>query len=65
MIVFSIACLVVIIIILTHLLNWMWRKINWDDSLVILGVIAIFVYCIIVYRCIEYIIIWGQALHLQ
>lgn len=64
MIVFSITCLVAIIIILTHLLNWMWRKINWDDGLII-GVITTFVYCIIVYRCIEYIIIWGQVLHLQ
>lgn len=65
MITFSIICLVVVIIVLTHLLNWMWRQIDWNDSLVLLGGVATFVYCIIVYKCVEHIIIWGQLLHLQ
>lgn len=62
MVIFSIICLVVIILGLQHIVNWIWRKFNEDDGLFMLALFATFVSLIISAVCIKYIIIWGKAL---
>jgi hypothetical protein len=67
MILFSVICLVVVIIVLTHLLNWMWRWIgkDGDDGLIFAGAIGTIIYCLMIYGCVRYIILWGAELHLK
>ena len=64
MIVFSIICLVVIMLSLQHLLNWVWRK-TWekDDTSLFIGVLWISgVSLAVSYACIYHILLWGKDL---
>ena len=57
MTVFAIICLVVILLVGQHLINWMWRAIGDTESPV--AIVATFLILIISVVCIRYIILWG------
>lgn len=61
---FAVITLVIILLTLTHLINFVWRNIIWDDddNIEFLAVMATFIYIISTVIIIRYIIIWGQAL---
>jgi hypothetical protein len=58
--VFSIICLVLILFVIQHLLNWFWRKNYTNDNVIILGILttvaSIFISSIIINLIIE----WGN-----
>lgn len=61
MIIFSIICLVVILLGMQHLLNWMWRSVEGIDA--ISGALVLTaIFLIISFLIICYIIKWGQPL---
>lgn len=64
MIEFSIICLVVIICLLQHLLNWAARAIIKDKDLTFVLVIIIFLVVLATYNAVIYIIKWGCQLSL-
>ena len=64
MIEFSIICLVVIICILQHLLNWVTRKAIKSEPIWIIVVAVSMVSFLVTYICVIYIIKWGCQLPL-
>jgi hypothetical protein len=58
--IFSIICLVLILFVIQHLLNWFWRKNCTNDNVIILGILttvaSIFISSIIINLIIE----WGN-----
>jgi hypothetical protein len=64
MILFAIICLAIIIILIQHLLNWLWRS-SWKDGnndILGLSFIASIVGLSVVYICFYYIVKWGCIL---
>ena len=59
--VFSIVCLVVILFVIQHLLNWFWRK-NCNDSSFVLGFLLTVVCGLVSFGIIYQIIDWGKNL---
>jgi Kef-type K+ transport system membrane component KefB len=58
--IFSIICLIVIIVAVQHLLNWLWRKIESDTSFI--AVMLTVVGLVISWACLYHIILWGKNL---
>ena len=63
---FAIVCLVLIICIVQHLLNWAARNIWDDDDFPVGGLLLtmLFISCVITCFCIYFIIKWGCQLSL-
>lgn len=60
MVIFSIICLVVIVLAIQHLINWLWRNTKEVD---IAPAVMLTVFSVIVtWYCIYYIILWGKNL---
>lgn len=59
MVLFSIVCLVIIVLGIQHLLSWLWRKSHRED---VLPFIATILSGIATFFLIRLIIQWGQAL---
>jgi hypothetical protein len=57
MAIFSVTCLVIIILAIQHLLNWYFRKLA-DVSLIPLSIICILVGTIITTVCVVHITLW-------
>lgn len=61
MAVFAIVCLMVIIVGLTHCLNWVCR-LAYNDKFPFMGaVFCSLLYFVIVYACVVWIITWGRS----
>lgn len=58
---FVVITLTILLLTLTHLINWFWRK-TWDDDEFSGFVIISLLYFAFVLIIIKYIIIWGQVL---
>lgn len=62
MVIFSIMCLVIILIVIQHLLNWLWRKAWEDETLGAITVTAIIISIIVTYGIVYTIILGGKNL---
>ena len=60
--VFSIVCLVVILFVIQHLLNWFWRKNYKEDGLLVIGIVLTLYSIVLSGAIIHQIIIWGKSL---
>lgn len=58
---FAVIMLVVLLIISTNLINWMWRS-DISSEIIILVFFATILYLLGIYFAIKYIIIWGITL---
>lgn len=58
--IFSIICLVAILITIQHLLNWGWRAIKKDKEFVVVIFIATMLSILITFLIIYHIILWGN-----
>lgn len=59
MTIFAIACLIIIILVATHLLNWMWREVTFELVAPLIGTIF---YIILMILCFKYVILWAYPL---
>ncbi len=62
MIEFSIVCLVVIILVMQHLLNWFWRVSDIGNELIVLKIAATIVSIVVTFFCVYLIISWGNLI---
>lgn len=60
--IFSIVCLVAILITIQHLLNWGWRATKKDKEFVSLIFVATMLSILITILIIYHIILWGNKL---
>lgn len=60
--VFSIICLVIVLLAMQHLLNWLWRKASKDEDMVGEVVAISFLLLGVSYGIIHTIILWGKNL---
>jgi hypothetical protein len=58
---FAVIVLAIVILVLTNLINWMWRGIGKADDFGGAGIIATCLYLIVLLLGFKYIIIWGAT----
>lgn len=60
MVIFSIICLVIILIVIQHLLNWLWRQV--EENSFMLTFMVTLVGLLISWVCLYHIILWSKDL---
>lgn len=65
--IFALIMLTIILLALTHLINWIYRKIwkNNDSEVSLIFIVAGTIYIIAVLTIIKYIVIWGQPIYIK